>query len=73
MTSQQRAYEVARKWLPDSAPDSMRVIALMCHIQLAIDAAVAEEREECAKVAQDCTDRAHPGIAAQAIRARGTR
>jgi hypothetical protein len=78
MTSRERAYEVARKWLPDSEPDSMKVITLMAHIELAIDAALEEEREAIVEIAGNAAEdrsmaRYVVGYIIGAIRARGAK
>jgi hypothetical protein len=65
MTSRERLQALLAEW---NVPAAMQEI-----IKLAIDAAVAEEREACAAEAQKCADRGHSGIAAQAIRARGAK
>lgn len=51
MTSRERAETLVRYWAPDSCA-SMAV-----DIKRAIDLAVTEEREECAKVAREYGDR----------------
>lgn len=44
--NRERAHACAMRWMPDSAPDSMRLIALACHIELCLDAAVADKNDE---------------------------
>lgn len=50
---QARAYAVARKWMPDSAPDSAKLIALMCYVQIGMQELVDAALEEAAKVADE--------------------
>jgi hypothetical protein len=45
MTTFERAYEVARRWMPDSAPDSLQLVALTAHIKIALDEQAAESIE----------------------------
>lgn len=52
LTSQQRAYEVARRWMPDSPPDSVKLAALAAHIELALDEQAAESVELVRQLAQ---------------------
>lgn len=48
-----RAVAVARQWYSDSPPDSLKVVALSALIRLALAEAQHEEREACAKLADD--------------------
>lgn len=57
MTNRERAHETAMKWLSGSDWDSMKVIALAAHIEIALDEAAAEALSLASRRALDLMNR----------------